>query len=107
MKIKKLKKHGIEITKTLTLSTCHISEDTAKSLTNDPDDNNLGLCIYEKAEYGWYIYIDDNALNTIKTDDTTPEDLKRAITLADSLGCKILCLDCDGPECDFLPIYNW
>lgn len=107
MKIKNLKKHGIEIAKTLTLSTCHISEDTAESLSNDPDDNNLGLCVYEKAEYGWYITIDNDTLNTIETNDTFPEDLKRIITLADSLGCRTVCLDCDGPECDFLPKYDW
>ena len=38
----------VEINKMLTLSTCHITEETANRLSKDPDDNNLGLTSIQK-----------------------------------------------------------
>lgn len=98
----------LEIQKILTISTAHIKESTAKRLDKDPDDNNLGLCVYNKADFGWFIY-----LSTITSEileqykKTLPEDLYNCISLAISVGCDILCLDCDGEEVDYLTTYDW
>lgn len=39
----------------LEISTAHIKPETSTRLKNDPIDNNLGLCVYEKGDYGFYI----------------------------------------------------
>lgn len=93
---------GVEINKMLTLSTCHITEETANRLSKDPDDNNLGLCVYPKAGYGYYIAVTDDI-----TEENLPDDLKRVIRFAAFMDCQTLCLDCDGSVCDFLPTYDW
>lgn len=94
---------GIETSKMLTLSTSHITEETANRLSKDPNDNNLGLCVYLKAGYGYYITVDDHAI----TEESLPDDLKRVIRFAAFMDCQTLCLDCDGSVCDFLPTYDW
>ena len=95
----------MEITKMLTLSTAHITEETANKLDRDPNDNNLGLCIYNKGTFGWYIYL--NSIKDIETHHKLPDDLFKCILLAQSLNCEVLCFDCDGPEEQFLPTYEW
>lgn len=98
-----------EITKMLTLSTAHITEETAKRLEKDPDDNNLGLSVYSKSNFGFFIYFRDIDGNLPKeyTNDDFPEDLYKCILLAHELGCEILCLDCDGEETELLEKYDW
>ena len=93
----------LEITKMLTLSTAHITKETAKRLTRDPDDNNLGICVYPKCEYGWYITINEQLMNT----EGLPEDLSKVMKFAASMDCQTLCLDCDGEICEDLPIFDW
>lgn len=98
----------MEITKMLTLSTAHITEKTAKRLERDPDDNNLGLCVYMKANYGFFIYITTDTKNKLPEHyNDLPEDLFKCITLAHELNCSVLCLDCDGEETSILNTYEW
>lgn len=102
-----------EIQKILTLSTAHISENTAKRLETDPDDNNLGLVVYPKAGYGFFIYIPyiPNGTKTLPPQDwfkeDFPEELYNCIVLAAELGCDILCFDQDGNEYPFLKSFDW
>lgn len=91
----------------LTLSTGHVSSDTAEMLRQEPELNCMGLAIYEKSceggeSYGWYIYLPPDI-----TDHKIPCDLKRAMSRAASLGCQILCLDSDGYEDPSLQTYEW
>lgn len=95
----------MEITKMLTLSTAHITEDTANKLDRDPNDNNLGLCVYPKSDYGWFIYV--NVISYKTSNHGLPEDLYNCLIFAHELGCDILCFDCDGPIEPFLPTYEW
>ena len=93
----------LEIGKMLTLSTAHITSKTADRLDKDPDDNNLGICVYPKSDYGWYISITETLANT----DDLPKDLACVMKFALFMGCETLCLDCDGEVCNFLPTYEW
>ena len=93
----------MEITKMLTLSTAHITDSTMEQLDREPVYNNLGLCVYKKSDYGWFIYL-DNTMDL--TDMRLPNDLLKCLALAKSVGCDVLCLDCDGPEELFLPSVN-
>lgn len=94
----------MDITKCLTISSAHISGDTARQLSIEPDTNILGLSVYEKGEYGWWVYV-GNELENI-TDDL-PDDLMRCICEAFAWDCQWLCIDCDGEEVPGLPIYDW
>lgn len=91
------------ITKMVTISTAHISEKTAHLLEVEAKENNLGICVYNKADFGWYITIDDE----IKRNTDLPKDLYKAVQFASDVGCQTLCLDCDGPVVEFLDKYDW
>lgn len=93
----------LEITKMMTISTAHITEETANRLNRDPNDNNLGICVYPKSEYGWYIPIDKELINV----KGLPEDLVKVMKFAASMDCQTLCLDCDANICEELPIFDW
>ena len=95
-----------EITKMITLSTAHITENTAKKLDSDPTTNCLGLCVYKKSEYGWYITIDSNSILKAEI-QAIPQDLARLILFARDLDCETLCLDCDAEEIPYFEVYEW
>lgn len=94
----------MDITKCLTISTAHITEETSKKLQLDPCTNILGLSVYEKGEYGWWIYVGDD-LSILPKD--LPLDLMACICEAFTNNCQWLCLDCDAEELDELPTYEW
>lgn len=99
----------LEFEKLLTLSTAHINQHTADKLNRDPDDNCLGLCVYNKADYGWFIMgiQDIDTSQTYSEDGPLPEDLITVIDFAKDMGANILSLDCDGQEVSYLPKYDW
>lgn len=92
-----------EITKMLTISTEHITPETAEKLNKEPDANNMSLCVYEKAEFGWFIHIPEDMDDC----EQVPDDLRRCIEFADEQGCEWLCIDCDGETVDELPLHEW
>ncbi len=98
---------GLEITKTLTVSTGHVTKDTFKRLLNDGMLNEIGLPVYKKATdgdmFGLFVYIEPNCLDYNKI----PEDLAVLVKLAQDEGCGILCLDNDGPELENITTYEW
>lgn len=93
----------LEIQKMITLSTAHITEQTAKLLDKEPEKNNMTISVYKKSEYGWFLPIESIDYNTA----AIPEDLKKVIAFAKDHGCSWLCLDCDGPILDYLDTYKW
>lgn len=88
----------MEIVKTLTLSTAHISSDTARWI----DSGQSHIIAYPKADYGWFIYFGDTDKEKI-----LQEDIKRIFELAQAKNCDLICIDRDGEVVDGLPIYNW
>jgi len=86
----------LEIYKMLTLSTAHINSTTAELL-----DQLQPPVVYNKSEYGWFIY-----LNYLK-DTNIPNDLTQVIQFAKDRGITLLCLDCDAETVDELPIYEY
>lgn len=100
-----------EISKMLTLSTGHISEDTTAILNHEVDENTISrytsFSVYEKGEYGYFIYPSKTGFNYSEEElDTLPPDLADIFEFARDLECDILCLDCDGPERRYLNYYN-
>lgn len=94
-----------EISKMLTLSTAHISEETAVMLEREVKYgvNDIPLSIYNKAEFGWFIYVSEY----YKDIEDIPEDLMSCLDLAKENECDWLCLDCDGIIVPELPTYDW
>lgn len=103
----------MKITNMLTLSTAHITKETADKLNHDcepiaPEDYNLhsfcwelGISCYSKSIYGWFLWIDR------ANHEAAPEDLRLCMKFALDNGCEWLCLDCDGLVEDSLPTYEW
>lgn len=93
----------MEISKVLTLSTAHISQKSAELLDKETEKPTLDLPIYNKSNYGWFIYIpqDINIINNL------PEDIHRLLLIAKDLNCDILCLDADGETISWIPLYSW
>ena len=101
----------MEISKILTISTAHITEETAKFIDNVCEDNNLSnLVVYNKsakyiggtAQYGWFIYC-----NVALPDLNVPKDLLKIMCFTRDNNCDWLCLDRDGEVVDGLDEYEW
>lgn len=104
---------SLEIGKLLTISTAHISRETADLLELAvKDDTDLSLpVVFTKGEYGYVVHISEELTGDRNTDlnlySDTPEDLYECQKLAMENGCDWLVLDCDGDYADGLPVYDW
>lgn len=85
----------LEISKILTLSTAHISFQTASLLDQDALE-----CSRRTDEYGYVI-------NTYWADHSLTQDLNQVLDFARDNGCDYVNLDRDGPVVDELPAYDW
>ena len=106
----------MEIAKMLTISTAHITKETADKLNYEYEDVteedyyqnsfcfNTGITIYLKDVFGWFICIPDA---TILDESAIPDDLRDCLSFALKNGCDWLCLDCDGETVDELPTFEW
>lgn len=92
----------MEISKMLTISTAHISPETAQFLDKETIEGKTSLVVYNKGEYGWFIFIapDFEA-------ECIPEDLQNCMCFAEGNGCEWLCLDRDGEIIAELKEYTW
>lgn len=95
----------MDITKVLTISTAHITEETDRKLQDESEVNNMCISVYDKAEYGYWIYIDP--YDRLMCNENIPADLLNCIELARQNDCRWLCLDCDGEEVSELTTYEW
>ena len=91
------------ISRVLTISTAHIDGETADGL-DDKDSDTYGLSVYEKGDYGWWIYIPESWK---KPKTGFPQGLAACIDLAVRNDCNWLCLDQDAEEVEGLPVYDW
>lgn len=103
--ISTLKKQHGEFTQMLTISTLHVSEETAEKLDAVCDDSmavdHWMPPVYEKDGYGWFIYVDPDRM-----DEDIPTDLKAVLTYAATSGCTWLCMDADADPIPELPVYE-
>lgn len=96
----------LDITKVLNLSTAHITKNTAETLGRCALSNDyIPLCsVYEKGEYGWYVYIDSNDPNLIPNELS---DIRDCIIFALKHNITCICFDRDADTVVGLPVYNW
>ncbi len=95
----------MDISRILTISTEHITEETSKLLAVEPDTNEIGLSVYQKADYGWFIHVPEYVREL--EDTSCPADLYKCMFYAHENGCEWLCLDSDGETVDELKKYEW
>lgn len=98
----------LEIARMLTISTAHISKETADLLAGNYPMKlvpvwEMSVGIYGKEEYGWYIYFSPAE----HIHPSMPEDLAACLRLARQQQCSVLCLDSDGDVVEGLPVYDW
>lgn len=89
------------ISNMITLSTAHITEETAILLNDDRTVGKWGVVAYAKSVYGWFIPLVFGELTNV------PADLLGCIKYALGHNCSCLCLDQAGDIVDDLPIYDW
>jgi hypothetical protein len=96
----------IEIERALVASTGHICEETSEWLVRQvegeatlPGDQYWPVSDHA---FGWYVRLGE------KQDwHSVPSDLQRLLAFADKYDCRLINLDCDGPEYEELPKYDW
>lgn len=96
----------MEIDKMLTISTIHISTETIKKLNRPHYLNELSLSIYDKAGFGWFIFVPNNLEIIFNNGEGIPNDLWECLLLANHNECNWLCLDADGEEVPGLETYE-
>ncbi len=89
----------LEISRTLTISTVHISQETARLMDMDA----ISMGFYSKGESGYHILT--VGLENYAGD--MPEDMKACVKFAADNNCDWLCLDADGQEVKGLSTYQW
>lgn len=85
----------------LTISTNHISRETAYWLSYLADDllaNGGDSSIVHSFTHGWFI-----SVGAFDSHDDTPEDIRAIVNLARMHGCEHILLDVDGPVLAELP----
>lgn len=98
---------SLDITRVLNLSTAHITKNTADTLDRCALNNDyIPLCsVYEKGEYGWYVYIDDSGEPDQIPDELS--DIRDCIIFALKHDITCICFDRDTDTVVGLPVYNW
>lgn len=95
----------MEISRMITMSTGHISEETSKIL--EDTSNTLPIGVYDKTGFGWFIYLPTDKTEDSKILKDLPKDLAMIFMFSRHNDFDIVCLDCDGSDIDELPVYDW
>jgi len=101
-------KDKLEIRKTMVLSTGHVTLNVAHILDeyrSQPD--GFDLC-WKQIEYGWLFRKTKIDYSELEYEGRgIPRCLRNCLDLAAANDCDFLILDCDGPQVEQLPFYNW
>lgn len=88
----------LDIASLMTISTAHISEQTALMLEFAPQ--KCDMPVYAMERYGWLIFV-------CSQDETPYDDLNEVAKFAEQHHCEWVRLDPDGDIVDGLPVYDW
>ena len=98
----------MDMQKILTLSKKHLSMSTRQKLSHKKR-NEWFPCIevYNKASFGWFIYINEESFKDAFRFTYLPHDLKAVLSFALESGCNILCIDEQVEPLMCLPQYEY
>ena len=95
----------------LVLSTGHVTEATRRVFDGEAvdtveddspeDETDIGLPMFSPVTYGWLMWRDDDWEN-----ERHPE-MVAIIALAKANGCEWIRFDCDEPQLEDLPFFDW
>lgn len=94
------------IEKILTLSTAHVTADTAAQL-DDRQHQMLGIApfiCFQKDDYGWFVHVP--TVPEVTWHGQIPPDLNACMAMARAEGCTWLMFDCDADPVEGLPTYD-
>lgn len=107
-------KQGIEIMRTLAVSTAHLKPETTEDLIergNISDSQVFGpIIIYPKdaGAEGLFVKLDTDMIQSDKSSmDRFSEDLRAVLSVAMSHRCSIIEFDANAPEIASLTVYEW
>ncbi|KTE02882.1 hypothetical protein ATE68_22000 [Sphingopyxis sp. H038] len=80
----------------LVLSTGNLTFETCNVWMKQTDH-----AVFEKADYGWFVYVAE------PDDDELPADLSTCMAFARRRRCMWIMFDRDAPASDELPSYEW
>ena len=83
----------------LDVSTSHISRDGAAVLESGTHD----IAATFVDDFGWWIYAEHDPVSVYDAVEGLPGVMRHAR----QLGCRYVRLDCDGPDVESLPAWEW
>lgn len=92
------------IVRMLDISTAHVTEETMGWLDTVGVSGVSPLVVYDKSEYGWWVYTPPEWEETETAD--IPADLLAVLTYAKGKNCAWVMFDCDSDRIDELPQYQ-
>lgn len=90
----------------MTISSNHISFETAHELLRESMSNRLGLSVYLKSDSGFFILCPKDMTQFHNENKSLPIDLWKCLEYANKNHCQWLCLDRNGEQVDELENYN-
>ena len=97
----------VEVQKVLNVGAPHITVHDADMLERVAQGATDILTVFEKGEYGWWIYIGGNLNPSSVEVWSYSKAVTQLIQEAQALGCHWICIDRDGPIYDWLDTYEW
>ncbi len=94
----------METHKMLALSTAHVTKKTAELMDAGKIE---GVVLYNKGEYGWFIYIPEDSDEIVELQGKIPNDLYECMYFASDNWFDWLMFDRDVEVIDKLPEYQW
>ena len=93
------RRHGLSLMITIPA----LSDETMELFSREAEENNIGLCLYDKAGYGFFWYptlggrqnMDDTWAETMMLKNL-PDDARAAVKYASEMGADVICIDCDA-----------
>lgn len=92
--------NDFEIARSLVLSTAHMHPATARDWMP-----RCPWSCFEKGDYGWFMHVCDDV--GITEAEGVPLEIRSAIHIAKRENCAWIMWDCDGPQSDELPDFDW
>jgi hypothetical protein len=98
----------LEVLRTLVLSTCHISEETADRFGEAIGFDGGPNWLIASHDYGWYLWVPtEDLMKQYVDDEDVPPDVADIFKFCRQHGFNEVKLDRDGDAIPDLPTYEW
>lgn len=91
----------------VSVSTGHVTPEDGSKLDKMDDYRDLKWPVIANLEHGSLVYVKEDEAGDDDLRANWSDDFVRLVLLARKVGATYMLLDCDAPEYDFLPLYEW